>query len=105
FISSRFTVHGSRLFPLLKNGDAFYLDLRAVFEQRLYFDEGHGGEVPAHQRPPALADLDGARGVLALVRDVDDETRDPARRAARFEYDRQDVSQRAVELLDEVVTN
>src|SRR5215213_1186120 len=89
----------------LKNGDAFYLDLRAVFEQRLDFDERHGGEVSAHERAPALAYLLRARGVLALVRHVDDQPRDPARLAARLSYDREQVSQRALELLDEVVAH
>src|SRR5215216_734427 len=71
----------------LEYGDAFDLDLGAVFEETFDFDERHRGVVSAHERAPALADLGGARGVLALVGHVDDETRDPARRAARFEYD------------------
>src|SRR5437764_9045520 len=84
-----------------EHGGAFDLDLRAVFEQRLDLDERHRRVVTAHQRAPALAQLGGARKVLALVRHVDDEARHAARRAARLGDDRPDVAQRALELLHE----
>jgi hypothetical protein len=89
----------------LYDGDAFDLDLRAVFEEALDFDKRHGGIVTAHLLAPTQAYLSAARSILFFVRDVDDQASDAAWRAASFRHDREHISESAVKLLYEIIAH
>jgi len=80
-------------------------DLRAVVEQTLYFNQHHRGKMFPHLRAITFSDLFHSRPIPVLIGYINGESRDRFRTAARFARHGNNVGERAIELLDKVVTD
>ena len=83
--------------------EGFYLDLREILEQALYFNKSHRRIVFAHELAVSGADVANTRLIFFLIGNEDQQSRDVFRRAACFPDDRENILESLRELFGKII--